>query len=57
MHTKDKPPEATDPVIDALKQRYFKVAAKEDFPNTPMFTAEADRLEVAIRSLQWMNPT
>lgn len=41
-----------DVVIGALKKRYFEVASKEDYPNTPKLTAEADHLEKAIRELQ-----
>lgn len=42
---------ADDFVIAALKQRYFAVLRREDYPRTPQVTKEADHLEHAIKEL------
>ena len=41
-----------DVVMIALKARYFDLLRKEDIPNTPKVTLEADRLEQAIKELK-----
>lgn len=45
-----------DVVVDTLTKRYFELLKKEDYPKTPGVTAEADKLEQAIRELQQTNP-
>ncbi len=45
MNTKD------DVVVATLKKRYFELLTREHIPHTPAVTAEADRLETAIREL------
>jgi hypothetical protein len=37
-------------MIELLKARYFEIALKEDFPNTPDITLELDKIEKAIRT-------
>jgi hypothetical protein len=42
----------SDIVIHALKQRYFALLPKENYPLTPEISRECDLLEEAIRNLQ-----
>ena len=41
-------------VIKTLKKRYFEIVSpgKENYPNTPELTKEADQLEKEIKKLQ-----
>jgi hypothetical protein len=39
-------------VVGTLKKRYFEIALKENYPNTPNLTAELDNLERAIREFE-----
>lgn len=47
---------AGDPIIESLKKRYFDVISKEDYPNTPKLTQEADHIERAVREMQQKHP-
>lgn len=47
---------AGDPIIESLKKRYFDVISKEDYPNTPKLTQEADHIEKAVREMQQKHP-
>ncbi len=38
-----------DLIIQSLKERYFRQAALENYPNTPEITKEVDNLEGAIK--------
>lgn len=35
-----------------MKERFFKLAAKENFPNTPGITKELDELQETIKANQ-----
>lgn len=54
---KDKTPEpkSSDIVVETLKKRYFEMASKENYPNTPTLTKELDNLEEAIKNLNGKN--
>ena len=41
-----------DPILQSLLNRYFDVASKENYPNTPKLTEEADKLQKIIRELK-----
>jgi len=41
-----------DTIILELKDRYFKLIAKENYPYTPEITKAADNIEEAIRKLR-----
>jgi hypothetical protein len=38
--------------LQILKNRYFDILSKEDYPNTPQITEEADNIEKAINKLK-----
>jgi hypothetical protein len=40
-----------DLVVKTLQEKYFKLAASEDYPNTPAITKELDELQNAIKKL------
>lgn len=42
--------EVEDQVLIALKERYFKLYARENYPNTSTTTAILDKLEQEIRN-------
>ncbi len=44
-------------VVSALKEKYFRLAAKEVIGKTPAITAELDHLETAIIKLTINNDT
>lgn len=46
------PPYDSTLVLDVLRSRWFELAPKEDYPNTPTITKELDRIEVEIKKLQ-----
>lgn len=39
-------------ITDLLKQKWFELAMKENYPSTPEVTAELDRLESEINKLE-----
>ena len=39
-----------DPILVALKERYFRLALKENIPNTPSLTNQVDILEREIKN-------
>jgi hypothetical protein len=46
--TKQSKPGAEDPIVSALKTRYFALLAEERWPETPKITEDLDKLEKAI---------
>jgi hypothetical protein len=46
---KTDPGQESDPVTEALKEKYFKLASTEEIPNTPKLTKQVDALEAEIR--------
>ncbi len=41
-----------DIVVSALKEKYFRLLPKEDYPKTKAITVQLDNIEEAIRELQ-----
>jgi hypothetical protein len=41
-----------DIIHNSLKKRYFEIAAKENYPNTPDITSELDSIEKIIKGGQ-----
>lgn len=39
-----------DPVLEALLDRYFALALKENYPDTPKTTQKLDKLQTEIRA-------
>ena len=49
---KKKLTSTSDVVITSLKKRWFDLAAKEKYPNTPDLSKELDNIEGAIKELE-----
>lgn len=42
----------SDVVVSSLKKRWFDLAAKEKYPNTPDLSKELDNIEGAIKEME-----